>query len=39
LVRFDAFQNPISLCRKSSNMGKCWSGVNMPEWNFNKGNL
>jgi len=39
LVRFDAFQNPIFLCRNSRDMGKCRSGANMPEWNFNICNL
>jgi len=34
LVRFDAFQNPIS-CRKSRDMSKCQSEANMPKWNFN----
>jgi len=35
LVCFDGFQNPISSCRKSRDMGKCRSGANMPEENFN----
>jgi len=26
-VRFDGFQNPISLCCKSRDMGNCRSGV------------
>jgi len=39
LVRFDAFQNPIPLCCKSRDMGKCRNGVNMPERNYNLCNL
>jgi len=40
LARFDAFQNPISLCCKSREMGtRCRNGVNMPEWNYNICNL
>jgi len=39
IVRFDRFQNPISLCWKSRGTGTCRSGVNMPGWNFNICNL